>query len=102
LSPRSKDRDKPAAKRKRPRKTIFHLEFREDVRYWLETGRKIALRALDIIEVIVRDPFNAIGKLEPLKYLVAGTWPRRLIQEHRIVYLVSEDRIDLLQARYHY
>ncbi|HED04160.1 MAG TPA: Txe/YoeB family addiction module toxin, partial [Candidatus Fraserbacteria bacterium] len=51
---------------------------------------------------ILRSPFEGIGKPEPLKYLAVGVWSRRLTQEHRIVYLVSEDRIDFLQARYHY
>lgn len=64
--------------------------------------RKTALRALDLVEAILRDPFQGIGKPEPLKYLAAGAWSRRLTQEHRLVYLVSRDRIDFLQARYHY
>ena len=50
----------------------------------------------------MRDPFDGIGKPEPLKYFVAGAWSRRLTQEHRVVYLVSDARIDFLQARYHY
>ena len=62
----------------------------------------MALRAFDLIEAIMRDPFNGIGKPEPLKYLTSGAWSRRLTQEHRIVYLVRDDRIDFLQARYHY
>jgi toxin YoeB len=81
---------------------VFHPEFREDLRYWVETDRRIALRAFDLIEAILRDPFRRIGKPEPLKYLAAGVWSRRLTQEYRIVYLVSDDRIDFLQARYHY
>lgn len=81
---------------------VFHPEFREDLRYWVGTDRKIALRAFDLIEAILRDPFTGIGKPEPLKYLAAGLWSRRLTQEHRIVYLVSDNRIDFLQARYHY
>ena len=80
----------------------FHPEFREDLRYWIQTDRKIAVRALEIVEAIMREPFTGIGKPEPLKYLAAGTWSRRLTQEHRIVYLVSDKRIDFLQARYHY
>jgi len=72
------------------------------LRYWVETDRKVALRAFDLIEAIMRDPFTGIGKPEPLKYLASGVWSRRLTQEHRIVYLVSNDRIDFLQARYHY
>jgi toxin YoeB len=84
------------------REAVFHPEFREDLRYWVATERKIALRAFDIIEDIMRDPFSGIGKPEPLKYLASNTWSRRLTQEHRIVYLVSKTRIDFLQARYHY
>jgi toxin YoeB len=84
------------------RLAVFHPEFREDLRYWVETDRRVALRALDLVEAVMRDPFVGIGKPEPLKYLAAGAWSRRLTQEHRIVYLVSNDRIQFLQARYHY
>ncbi len=84
------------------REIVFHPEFRQDIRYWIETDRKVALRAFELIEGIVRDPFAGIGKPEPLKYLLAGCWSRRLTQEHRLVYRVSERRIDFLQARYHY
>lgn len=84
------------------RVSVFQPEFREDLRYWVETDRKMALRAFDLIEAIMRGPINGIGKPEPLKYLTSGAWSRRLSQEHRIVYLVRDDRIDFLQARYHY
>jgi toxin YoeB len=93
---------KKGRKAKKQREAVFHPEFREDLRYWVETDRKIALRALTIVDDILRDPFTGIGKPEPLKYLAAGAWSRRLTREHRIVYLVGEDRIDFLQARYHY
>lgn len=81
---------------------MFHTEFQQDLRYWVEPDRKIALRAFDLIESILRDPFAGIGKPEPLKYVLAGCWSRRLTQEHRLVYRVSGNRIDFLQARYHY
>lgn len=84
------------------RETVFQPEFREDLRHWVETDRKVALRAFDLNEAIMRDPFTGIGKPEPLKFLSSGAWSRRLTQEHRIVYLVRDDRIDFLQARYHY
>ena len=87
---------------KRNRLAVFQPELREDLRHWVATDRRIALRALEIVEAVLRDPFDGIGKPEPLKYLASGTWSRRLTQEHRIVYLVSDDRIDFLQARYHY
>lgn len=84
------------------RLSVFQPEFREDLRHWVETDRKVALRAFDLIEAIMRGPFTGIGKPEPLKYLAPGTWSRRLTQEHRMVYLVRDERIDFLQARYHY
>jgi toxin YoeB len=84
------------------RDAAFHPEFIEDLRYWVETDRKTAIRAFDIINAILRDPFSGIGKPESLKYIAPGVWSRRLTQEHRIVYLVREKRIDFLQARYHY
>jgi toxin YoeB len=90
------------AKKNSRREAVFHPEFREDLRYWVETDWKIALRALDLVEAVLRDPFNGIGKPEPLKHLLSGAWSRRLTQEHRIVYLVTEGRIEFLQARFHY
>lgn len=84
------------------RVAVFQPEFLEDLRYWVETDRKTALRAFDLIEAILRDPFTGLGKPEPLKYLAPNTWSRRLTQEHRIVYLMSAGRIDFLQARYHH
>jgi len=84
------------------RDAVFHPEFREDLAFWVKTDRKAALRAFDLIEAILRDPFTGIGKPEPLKYLDAGAWSRRLTQEHRIVYLVQQNRVDFLQCRYHY
>ena len=84
------------------RDAVFQSEFRDDLKYWVKTDRKVAMRALDLVEAILRDPFTGIGKPEPLKYLDAGAWSRRLTQEHRLVYLVRDERIDFLQARYHY
>ena len=88
--------------RSKRREAVFQPEFREDLRYWVEVDRKTALRAFELIEAILRDPFTGIGKPEPLKYLAPGAWSRRLTQEHRLVYIVFEERINFLQARYHY
>lgn len=95
-------KDKDQARKKGARSAVFHPEFIEDLRYWVETDRKVVLRAFDLREAVMRDPVAGIGKPEPLKYLLAGAWSRRLTQEHRIVYLVSADKVDFLQARYHY
>jgi len=62
----------------------------------------VALRVLDLVEAVMRDPFRGVGKPEPLKYVLAGAWSRRITEEHRLVYAVSAERVDFLQARYHY
>ena len=98
----SKKKKKIPAKNLERRKAIFQTEFREDLKYWVKTNRKVALKAFDLIEAIMRDPFTGIGKPEPLKFILSGAWSRRLTQEHRIVYTVGDDRIDFLQCRYHY
>lgn len=92
------------AKRRRtePREAVSQEEFREDLRHWVQHDRRVALRALELVEAVLRDPFTGIGKPEPLKYLGPDIWSRRLTQEHRVVYVVSGDRVDFLQARYHY
>ena len=98
MSKRSK---KPASTAKQ-RESVFQPQFRDDLHYWVETDRKTALRILQLIEATMRDPFQGIGKPEPLKFLGSGVWSRRITQEHRLVYLVGHERIDFLQARYHY
>ncbi len=69
---------------------------------WVKTDRNAALRALQLIEAVMRYPFAGPGKPEPLKYVLVGCWSRRITQEHRLVYQARETRIDFLQARYHY
>ncbi len=84
------------------REAVFHQEFREDLRFWISTERRIALRVLELVEAVLQNPFAGIGKPEPLKHLLAGAWSRRITQEHQLVYLIQTKRIDFLQARYHY
>ncbi len=84
------------------REAVFQPEFIEDLKYWVRTNHKTALRVITLVEAILRDPFGGIGKPEPLKYLAPGAWSRRITKEHRLVYLVRDNRIDFLQARYHY
>lgn len=84
------------------RLSVFHSEFREDLAYWVKIDRKVALRILEIVEAIMGEPFEGIGKPEPLRYLSSGVWSRRITQEHRIVYIVSDSKIDFIQCKYHY
>ena len=84
------------------RVALFTPAFLEDLRWWVKTDRKVALRLLDLLDAVMRDPFEGLGKPEPLKHVGPGTWSRRITQEHRLVYSVGAERIDFLQARYHY
>jgi toxin YoeB len=100
--PRPSRRQQEPAPPSGARLTAFSSHVREDLTFWVETDRKIALRVLGLVEAVVRDPFRGIGKPEALKHLGSNLWSRRITQEHRLVYLVRADRIDFLQCRYRY
>ena len=87
---------------KRKRNAVIQDECRDDLRYWVDTNRKVALRVLDLIEAAMRDPYEGIGKPEPLKHMGGNVWSRRVTEADRLVYAVFDDRIEFLQARYHY
>lgn len=89
-------RRKPEPQPAGPREAVFHPEFREDLRFWITTDRRVALRVLELVEAALREPFAGPGKPEPLKHLLAGAWSRRVTEEHRLVYLVRGRRIDFL------
>lgn len=65
----------------------------EHLRQWIATDRKMALKIMDLFTAIQRDPFSGIGKPEPLKHNRKGYWSRRITQEHRLVYLVTDDSV---------
>jgi len=88
--------------RKAEREAVFQSRFLDDLAYWVKTDRKVALRVLELVQAAMQDPFNGIGKPEPLRFELAGLWSRRITQEHRLVYEVSERQIRFHQARYHY
>ncbi|MDP3186326.1 MAG: Txe/YoeB family addiction module toxin [Anaerolineales bacterium] len=83
-----------------------NLEFDQhafkDLAWWVENDRRTALRIMKLIEDIQHDPFQGIGKPEPLKHELKGCWSRRIDGEHRIVYQVFEEKIRILACRYHY
>jgi len=73
-----------------------------DLEWWIQQDRRKALRVMEIIQDIQRDPFTGKGKPEPLKHELAGCWSRRIDQEHRVVYQVKADKVRILACRYHY
>ena len=74
----------------------------EDLTWWIEQDRGKALRIVKLIKEVQRDPFRGMGKPEPLKHELAGCWSRRIDQENRLVYQITENKIRVLACRFHY
>lgn len=83
-------------------KLIFAEKAWDDYLYWLKADKKMLNRINNLIKDIKREPFEGIGKPEPLKHALSGYWSRRINDEHRIVYKVHDDSILIAQLRYHY
>ncbi len=83
-------------------KPIFSEYAWNDYLYWQKTDKKILTRINLLIKNIRRSPSEGIGKPEPLKHALSGHWSRRINDEHRFVYKVSDDSIFIVQLRYHY
>ena len=81
---------------------VLDKDFLSDLTYWTRTNHKMTLKILELIEAVRRDPFDGIGKPEPLRNLGGNVWSRRINQEHRMVYCVTTDKVIFAQARYHY
>lgn len=81
---------------------VFTSHGWEDYTYWLDADRKTLKRVNRLIDDALRDPTSGIGKPEPLKHLLAGAWSRRITDEHRLVYLLDDEDLIVLQARFHY
>lgn len=74
----------------------------DDYEYWQKTSKEKVKQISKLIKAIKREPFEGIGKPEPLKHDLAGYWSRRIDQEHRLVYEVQDNAIVIVQCRYHY
>ncbi len=93
----------PSDSTHRPDRTIsYDRGFQDDLRWWVQTDPKLALRVLLLMDETLRTPFAGTGKPEPLRHGGANRWSRRINDEHRLVYLVEHEQIVFIQARYHY
>lgn len=81
---------------------LFHERAWEDYLYWQRTDPKRLRRLNELLRDTMRQPFAGLGKPEPLKHQLAGAWSRRIDQEHRLVYLVQDETLVVLQCRLHY
>jgi len=80
----------------------FDIAALEDLAWWIQQDRNKALRVVNLIKEVQREPFTGIGKPEPLKHEFKGCWSRRIDREHRLVYQITENKIRILACRYHY
>ncbi len=83
-------------------KLIFAKQAWEDYLYWQRTDKKILKRINLLIKDVMREPFEGIGKPEPLKHALSGYFSRRINDEQRMVYAVQDDSLLVAQLRYHY
>lgn len=83
-------------------KLTFSSKAWEDYLYWQKTDKKLLRRINTLIKDIQREPYDGIGKPEPLRHSLSGYWSRRINDEHRIVYKVAEEQLLIAQLRYHY
>ncbi|MGH8824529.1 MAG: Txe/YoeB family addiction module toxin [Jiangellaceae bacterium] len=81
---------------------VFTPHAWEDYTYWLQADRQTLKRINRLIDDALRDPTEGIGKPEPLKHMLAGAWSRRITEEHRLIYVVDDDDLVILQTRFHY
>jgi toxin YoeB len=84
------------------RNILFDVVAWEQYLDWQQTDKAVAKRLNQLLIAIMREPFEGIGKPEPLKHDLAGCWSRRITDEHRLVYRVVGDQVQVLQVKYHY
>ncbi|MCC4274188.1 Txe/YoeB family addiction module toxin [Marinomonas communis] len=83
-------------------KLMFSSHAWDDYLYWQSTDKKVLKRINTLIKEIQRQPYEGIGKPEPLKHGLSGYWSRRINDEHRIIYRCDNDTLMIAQLRYHY
>lgn len=81
---------------------LFTPEAWDDYQWFLQNDKQNLKRINQLIKDIQRSPFEGIGKPEPLKHNLSGFWSRRITDEHRLVYTIEDESIQIVQCRYHY
>jgi len=81
---------------------VFSPQAWEDYQHWAQTDRKLVRRINELIKDTVRNPYAGIGKPEPLRHALSGFWSRRISEEHRMVYRVAGNNLEIAQLRFHY
>jgi toxin YoeB len=84
------------------RDLVFEKDALNELKSWIITDKKIAIRIIELCEQSLKEPFRGIGKPEPLRHNRQGYWSRRINKEHRLVYKVTNDAIIIINCKYHY
>jgi toxin YoeB len=84
------------------RRVAFLPQAFEDFNRWAVEDKKIHSKVVDLIKDTLRTPFSGLGKPEPLKHELKGLWSRRITDEHRLVYKVTDEEIVIYSCRFHY
>ena len=83
-------------------KFVFVEESWGDYLYWQKTDKKMLLKINTLLKDISKTPFSGIGKPEALKHKYRGFWSIRIDQEHRLIYKIHQDEIQIVKCRFHY
>ena len=83
-------------------KLVFTELSWEDYLFWQKNDKQKLKRINEILKDISRNPYDGIGKPEALKFNYAGFWSRRIDEEHRLIYRVDDDEIQIVKCRFHY
>jgi len=81
---------------------LFTEEAWKDYTFWQKQDRKTLIKINELIKAILRDPYEGIGKPEPLKHQLHGYWSRRINLEHRLVYRIEDNKLNIISCRYHF
>ena len=84
------------------RRIVFDGSALEDLQYWIKNEPKFARKIVELLEETIKSPFSGTGKPEPLKHDLKGFWSRRISQEHRLVYKVTDEFVIVASCRFHY
>lgn len=84
------------------RETSFTASAYKQFESWKTTDKKIYTKIIELLKAIEKNPFDGIGKPEPLKHLIKGCWSRRITKEHRLVYQITKDKIIIISCKFHY
>ena len=87
---------------KKPTSFKFSPRAEADLKYWKKTNPAHLKRVSDLIDAIMANPYTGIGKPKPLKYSLEGYWSRRIDSEHRIIYRITDNTIEIIALRGHY